>query len=486
LLADLVYKEEAMTTYAIDIAGLDGGQVALTSQQIDALNSQVEGRLLRPGDPGWDDAVLIWNAMSPRVPALVVQPASVQDAAAAVGFAYEHGILLSIKGGGHNIAGTSIADGGLTIDLSRMRYVTVDPGAQLAHVGPGCLLQDVDQATQEHGLATVLGFVSEVGVAGLTLGGGFGYLARRFGWAADNLEEVEVVTADGQIRTASRDENADLFWGVRGGGGNFGVVTRFTFRLHRVGPTITGGLIAWGAERADKVLTTYHELTQAAPRELTVAAVVLTAPPAPFVPEKWQGQPIIGMLVCHSGRNAEADLAPVRALGDPIFDLITRKPYTDQQSMLDDMEPKGLHQYWKTEYLPGLSREYLDTFRDAALRATSPLSYSVIFHIGGALNEREDDDGAVGNRDARFISGFSGVWTPDTHPDEHIAWVRDAWKRIRPFSTGGNYVNFQMAEDDAAWTADAYGSNYQRLRQVKTKYDPHNLFRVNRNIPPEA
>jgi hypothetical protein len=213
---------------------------------------------------------------------------------------------------------------------------------------------------------------------------------------------------------------------------------------------------------------------------------VLAAPPAPFVPEKWQGQPIIGMLVCHSGRNAEADLAPARALGDPIFDLIIKQTYADQQSMLDDMEPKGLHHYWKTEYLPGLSREYLNTFRNSALKATSPLSYSVIFHVGGALNEHEDDDGAVGNRDGRFISGFSGVWTHDAHPDEHIAWVRDACEKIRPFSTGGNYVNFQLAEDDATRTADAYGRNYQRLQHVKAKYDPHNLFRVNRNIHPRA
>jgi FAD/FMN-containing dehydrogenase len=306
-----------MTTYAIDIAGLEGRLVTLTSQQINDLDSRIKGRLLRPGNPGWDDAVLVWNAMAARVPALVVQPAPTRDVAAAVEFARDHGVLLSIKGGGHNIAGTSIANGGLTLDMSRMRYVTVDSGAELAHVGPGCLLKDVDQATQEHGLATVLGFVSGVGVAGLTLGGGFGYLARRFGWAVDNLEEVEMVTADGQIRTANRDENADLFWGVRGGGGNFGVVTRFTFRLHPVGPTVTGGLIAWGAERAEEVLATYHDLTQSAPRELTATAVVLTAPPAPFVPEKWQGQPIIGMLVCHSGRNAEADLAPSACPGRP-------------------------------------------------------------------------------------------------------------------------------------------------------------------------
>jgi FAD/FMN-containing dehydrogenase len=473
-----------MTTRGLEIKGRDGGGVRLKAGQLEALDSRTEGRLLRPGDEGWDNAVLLWNAMAARTPALVLQPASAHDVAVAVGFARDHGLLLSIKGGGHNIAGTSIAEGGLTLDMSRMRGVTVDPNAKLAHVGPGCLLQDVDRATQEYGLATVLGVASEVGVAGLTLGGGFGYLARRFGWSVDNLEEVEIVTADGAVRTANRNEDPDLFWGIRGGGGNFGVVTRFTFRLHPVGPTVTGGLIGWSVERTDEVLAAYRDLTQSAPRELTAATMVLTAPPAPFVPEEWHGKPIVGMLVCHSGRKAEADLAAVRALGDPIVDLIAEKPYVDQQSMLDDMEPKGLHQYWKAEYLPGLSSNYLDTFRDSALKATSPLSYSVIIHIGGALNDHEDDDGAVGNRDAQFISGFSGVWPADAGPDEHVAWVRDGWKSIRPFSTGGNYVNFQLAEDDSARTADAYGKNYARLQRIKAQYDPHNLFRVNRNISP--
>ncbi len=456
----------------------------MTTTEIEALASRLNGPVLRPGEEGWDDAVLIWNAMVAKAPALVVQPTSAHDVAAAVAYARDRGLLFGVKGGGHNIAGTSMAEGGLTLDMSRMRSVSVDVDAKLVHVGPGCLLQDVDRATQEHGLATVLGFVSEVGVAGLTLGGGFGYLARRFGWAVDNLEEVEIVTADGEVRTANRHDHADLFWALRGGGGNFGVVTRFTFRLHEVGPLITGGLIAWSADRADEVLETYRALTESAPRELTAAAVVRYAPPAPFVPEAWHGKPVVGILVCHSGPNAELDLAPIRALGDPIFDLVTEKPYADQQSMLNDMDPKGLHQYWKAEYLPGLSREYLHTFRDAAMKLTSPLSYSVIFHIGGALNDHDGDDGAVGNRDAQFISGFSGVWPPDVPEAEHVAWVRDSWDRIRPFSTGGNYVNFQLADDDVTRTADAYGKNYERLRRVKEQYDPDNVFRVNRNIPP--
>lgn len=474
------------TTKGFEIAGLDGNAVALSSAALEDLGSRIDGRLLRAGDDGWDEAVLIWNGMIEKVPALVVQPQSARDVATVVRFAHEHGILLSVKGGGHNIAGTSIAQDGLTLDMARMRDVSVEPDAKRVHAGPGCLLGDVDRATQAHGLATMLGFVSETGVAGLTLGGGFGYLVRRFGWAVDNLQEVEVVTADGEIRTANREENADLFWALRGGSGNFGIVTRFTFRLHKVGPMITGGLIVWSADRADEVLETYRELTASAPRELTAAAMVRLAPPAPFVPPEWHGKPVAGILVCHSGPNPEKDLAPLRALGDPVADVISEKPYVEQQSMLDAMNPKGLHYYWKTEFLPGLTSEYLSMFREHALKVTSPLSYSIIFHLEGALNERDDDDGAVGNRDARYITGFSGEWPPDMPDEGHVAWVREGWEKMRPFSTGGNYVNFQLAEDGADRTVGAYRDNFPRLQQVKAKYDPDNLFRVNQNISPTA
>jgi FAD/FMN-containing dehydrogenase len=473
-----------MTTGSIDTAGLDGGPVGLATKQLDLLDTRVQGRLLRPGDQGWNEAVSIWNGMAARLPALVLQPTSAHDVAAGVGFARDHGLLLGIKGGGHNIAGTSIAEGGLTLDMSRLRQVSVDPDAKLAYVEPGCLLGEVDQATQQHGLATVLGFVSETGVAGLTLGGGFGYLSRRFGWTVDNLAEVEIVGADGQLRTANRDQHPELFWALRGGGGNFGVVTRFSFRLHQVGPMITGGLIIWSAERAEEVLAAYRELTEQAPRELTAAAIVRLAPPAPFLPQVWHGKPIAGIQVCHSGTNADADLAPVRALGNPIVDLVGPKPYVALQSMLNAMEPKWLHRYWKAEFLPGLSSEFLDTFRSSALRVTSPLSQSVLFHLAGALNDRAGDDGAVGNRDARYIGGFNATWPPGAPADPHVAWARDGWERTRPFSTGGNYVNFQLAEDDTGRTAAAYGNNYQRLQTVKATYDPDNLFRVNRNIPP--
>jgi FAD/FMN-containing dehydrogenase len=471
----------------IDIGGLEGGVVRLAAEQLDELDSRLQGRLMRRGEAGWDDAVLVWNGMVAKTPALVVQPSSAVDVSAAVGFARDHGLLLSIKGGGHNMAGMSIAEDGLMLDMSQLRDVTVDPDARIAHVGSGCLLRDVDRATQAYGLATPLGsFDSGVGVAGLTLGGGLGYLTRRFGWTADNLEEVEIVTADGEIRVASRHENPDLHWALRGGGGNFGVVTRFTFQLHEVGPIISGGLLVWSAERVDDVLATYRDLTEQTPRELTAAVTVRLAPPAPFLPEEWHGKPIVGLLVCHTGPQVESNLAPVRALGDPIADLITEKPYTDQQSMLDGLEPKGNHYYWKTEYLGVLSNAFLDTFRDRALRVTSPQSESVVIHLAGALNERAAEDGAVGNRDARYMTAFAGQWTPDVPGDEHVAWVRESWTSVQPFSTGGNYLNFQTADEDEERLRATYGANFDRLVEVKEAYDPKNMLRRNRNIRPRA
>jgi FAD/FMN-containing dehydrogenase len=478
-----------MTKSTIQIAGLEGGLVNLTSQELDELDSRVEGPLLRAGDEGWDDAVLIWNGMAATIPALVLQPSSAHDVAAVVGFAREHGLLVSIKGGGHNIAGTSISEGGLTLDMSRMRDVIVDPDARLAHVGPGCLLKDVDQATQEYGLATVLGFISEVGVAGLTLGGGLGYLTRRFGWTVDNLLEVEIVTADAQVRRASRDENAELFWALRGGGGNFGVVTRFTFRLHQVGPTIYGGLIAWPFERADEILRAYRTITAEAPRELAVWMLLLRAPPAPFVPEPWHGKQICGMAVCYSGNLDDVDevLAPIRALREPVLDLLQEQPYTQVQSYLDVTEPKGNHYYWKTEYLAELSDDLLSTVRDLFAGCPIPEADMGFLHLGGALGEQDGDDGTVGNRDARYVIGVKGMWEPgEAEPGVFRQWVRDAWSRVRPFSTGGNYINFQTADEDEERVRATYGANFNRLVEVKKKYDPGNVFRANRNIRPRA
>lgn len=480
-------EQHKMKVNTIDMAGIDGGFANVTVQQLDDLDSRVDGSLLRTGDQGWDEAVLVWNGIVAKLPALVFQPTTARDVVTAVGFARDHGLLLSIKGGGHNIAGTSIAVGGLTLDMSHMRDITVDPAARLAHVGPGCLLQDVDRATQAHGLATPLGFISEVGVAGLTLGGGLGYLTRRFGWTVDNLEAVEIVTADGEIRTANRNEHADLFWALRGGGGNFGVVTRFTFHLHAVGPTVYGGLIAWPFERADEILRAYRMITTEAPRELAVWLLLLRAPAAPFVPEVWHGKRVCGMAVCYSGDLNDTDkvLAPIRALGDPVVDLLQEQPYTEVQSYLDATEPKGNHYYWKTEYVTDMNDDFLSNFQAVFAECPIPDAELGILHLSGALNERDEDDGAVGNRDACYVFGVNGMWAPnEPDADAFRQWVRDAWQRLRPFSTGRTYINFQTADEDEERVRATYGDNYDRLVEVKKKYDPTNLFRVNRNIRP--
>jgi FAD/FMN-containing dehydrogenase len=452
-----------MTTTTIDIAGLEGGQVTLTPEALGDLDSRLTGRLLRPGDPGgWDDAVRVWNAMAAKVPALIVQPASANDVAAAVGFARDHGLLLSIKGGGHNIAGTALAD---------------------------CLFGEVDRETQRHGLATPLGFISEVGVAGLTLGGGLGYLTRRFGWTVDNLLEVEVVTADGRVRRASRDQEPELFWGIRGAGANLGVVTRFTYRLHPVGPSVYGGLIAWPFERAEEVMAAYRTITTRAPRELTVFLVLLNAPPAPFVPPAWQGRRIVAMAVCYSGDLDRADqvAAPIRALTDPVFDLLGELPYTQVQSYLDATEPRGDHYYWKTEYLAELNDGLLSAAREVFAECPMPDGEVGFLQLDGALSERDADDGAVGNRDTRFAVGVKGRWQADgADADGFLRWVRDGGERLRPFSTGRTYINFQTADEGEDRVRATYGDNFDRLVQVKQRYDPDNLFRSNRNIRPST
>jgi FAD/FMN-containing dehydrogenase len=474
-----------MSPETLTIRTLDGGAVDLALTDLDAIPEKAR---IFPDDPGYDEATLIWNGLIEKEPALVVQPDTTDEVVAAVDLARDHDLLLSIKGGGHNIAGLALADGGVTLDMSRLNEVRVDTDRRLVHAGAGCLLGDVDRTTQEHGLATTLGFVSETGLAGLTLGGGFGYLTRRFGYTVDELVEVEIVTADGQVRRPNRDTEPDLFWAIRGAGGNFGVVTEFTYALHDVGPDIVGGLIAWPAQdHADDVLGIYREVTAAAPREMTLVLTMRLAPPAPFIPETWHGKPIVGIVACHSGDPAQADrdLAPIKKFGHPIADLIIPKTYVEQQSMLDATQPKGANYYWKTEFLPGLDDDFLTAFADIASGIESPMSQMIMFHLEGALNEHTEDDAAVGNRDATFVTGAAGAW-PAGNPngEVHEAWVRESWEKIKPFSTGGNYINFQTVDDDTARIESSYRANYERLQRVKSQYDPANLFRVNRNLAP--
>jgi FAD/FMN-containing dehydrogenase len=469
------------------LTGLDGCAVDVDAGALDRFSAKFNGRALRPGDRRFDEAIRIWNGMISKTPAVVVQPVSAEEVSEAVRFAHANGILLSIKGGGHNIAGTSLADGGLTLEMSRMKTVEVDVDRRLVHVGPGCLLGDVDRATQEHGLATVLGFVSQTGVAGLTLGGGFGYLTRRFGWTVDNLEEVEIVTADGAVRRAASDEHDDLFWALRGGGGNFGVVTRFTFRLHEIGPAITGGIIGWDVEEAADVLSLYRELAEAAPRELTLGVAIRSAPPAAFIPECWHGRPVILVFACHTGDPARAarDLAPLRARGRPAFDAIEQKRYVDQQTIFDASQPKGMHYYWKSEFLARLSDELLETVREQGVGMASRMSMFWIIQLGGAVADHDAMATSFGNRDADAIFAATGSWPPGAPQHENDqAWARAAWEALRPYSTGASYVNLQTADADDAQLRAAYPASLERLAKVKAAYDPANLFRVNRNIAP--
>jgi FAD/FMN-containing dehydrogenase len=357
----------------------------------------------------------------------------------------------------------------------------------LARVGPGCTLGDVDQQTQTHGLAATLGFVSATGVAGLTVGGGFGYLSRRFGWTVDDLEEVEIVTADGEERRASRSVNEDLFWALRGGGGNFGVVTEFVFRLHEVGPKVTAGIIAWPAAEADGVLDVFRRVAESSPRELTSVVLRRNAPPAPWLPQEAHGTPIIAIVVCHSGDldQAQSDLAPIKAYGEPLADLIQVKDYVAQQTMLDATQPKGMHYYWKSEFVPGLSDGLFATYNEHFAGLKAPANQIVLFQVGGAPNDHPEDDGAVGNRDAAFACVIQSMWAPDSGAgDSNREWVRSAWNALKEYSTGGNYINFQTADESDDRTAEAYRANYERLASIKARYDPTNLFRVNRNIRP--
>jgi len=470
---------------SLQITGLSGNPVAVAESTVDAFAAELDGTMLRPDDDGYAEAVAIWNAMATRHPALVIRPGSTRDVVRAVTFAREEGLELSVRGGGHNIAGLSLSDGGVTLDMSGLTSVEVDPDRGLARVGPGCTLGDVDRATQRHGLATTLGFVSATGVAGLTLGGGFGYLTRRFGWTVDDLDEVEIVTADGAVRRASQTENDELFWSIRGGGGNFGVVTEFNFRLHEVGPEVTAGVIAWPGSDAERVLDAFRDVTEHAPRELTMAVVRRNAPPAPWLPESAHGQPVVLIVVCHSGEREAAigDLEPITSLGKPLANLIVAKEYAVQQTLLDATMPRGMHYYWKSEFVPGLSDGLIGAYHAQFEDLKAPANQATLFHLAGALAEHAEDDGAVGNREAAFACVSQAMWAPDSPAaDANREWVRHAWEAFKPYSTGGNYLNFQTFDEPEERTRDAYRSNFNRLQAAKRRYDPDNLFRVNRNI----
>jgi FAD/FMN-containing dehydrogenase len=463
-----------------------GHHTALDDAAITGLSRHFRGALTRPGDPAYDAQRRIWNGAIDRRPALIARCTGAADVRAAVGFAREREFVVAVRGGGHNVAGTAVCDGGIVIDLSPMKGTWVDPRARVARAQPGLLWGEFDHETQPFGLATPGGIVSHTGIAGLTLGGGLGWLMRRHGLTSDNLLSADVVTADGALVRASAEENADLFWGLRGGGGNFGIVTSFEYRLHAVGPTVLAGVILHPAARAREVLSFYRDYIASAPDELMTIVVLRMAPPAPFLPEEVHGQPVVIIAVCWAGPVEEGvrAVAPLRRFGEPLADLIRPTPYASHQALLDPSVPHGLGYYWKSEYLRPLSDALIDTLVAHAWRVPTPESYAAVFHMGGAVGREDPDGSAFEDRRATHAMTIDGVWSGPAASGACIAWARGFWEAVRPHSTGRVYMNF-LGEEGEDRVRAAYGTTkYERLRGLKRKYDPTNFFRMNQNIVP--
>lgn len=445
----------------------------------------VHGEVIVPGDAAYDTARQVWNAMVDRRPAAIVRCAGAADVPHVITYAREHDLELSVRGGGHNIGGSSVCDGGVVIDMSRMTDVVVDATRRLASVQPGATLAHVDAATQVHGLATPLGINSTTGVAGLTLGGGFGWLTRKCGMTIDNLMSADVVTADGKQLPASERQNSDLFWAIRGGGGNFGVVTRFEFGLHPVGPDIVAGLLVFPYDQARDVLRQYRDFVESAPEELNVWAILRKAPPLPFLSEAVHGKNILVLAACYCGdpRDADVHLNALRQFGSPYGEHIGLQPYVAWQQAFDPLLTPGARNYWKSHNFSELSDGALDCMATFAGQLPSSQCEIFVGLIAGAPNRVPADAMAYGHRDARFVMNVHGRWDDRADDARCIAWARQFFNAAAPYASAGAYVNF-MTEEEGSRVAAAYGDNYARLVELKRKYDPTNVFHVNQNIQP--
>ena len=444
------------------------------------------GDVLLPDSAEYDGVRQIWNAMIDRRPALIARAKSPEDVVRAVKFARKHDLIVSVRGGGHNIAGNAVCDGGLMIDLSLMKHVKVDPSARQAEVEPGCTLADFDAAAQAHGLATPLGINSTTGVAGLTLGGGFGWLSRKYGMTVDNLLAVEMVMADGRQLRASNTENEDLFWGVRGGGGNFGIVTNFEFKLHSVGPQVLSGLIVFPFDAAKSVLTQFARFTETMPDELNVWMVTRKAPPLPFLPVDVHGKEMVALALCYVGDPAQGErlIAPLRGLGKALGEHIGVQPYVAWQQAFDPLLAKGARNYWKSHNFSRLGDDAIDTIIQYAGRLPSPQCEIFIGTIGGQTARVAPDAMAYSSRDAKYVMNVHGRWESAAEDQRGIAWAREFFKKAEPFASGGAYINF-LTQDETDRIAFAYGPAFTRLSALKKKFDPTNFFRMNQNIKPQ-
>jgi len=456
---------------------------------IEKFKASLGGKLIQPKDEGYDDARKVWNAMIDKRPALIAQCRGTADVITSVNFAREQGLLLSVRGGGHNIAGTALCDDGLTIDLSGMKGLHVDLKTRTVRAQPGCRLGDLDRETQIFGLVVPAGIVTDTGIAGLTLGGGFGYLTRRYGYTCDNLLSADVVTADGSFLTASEKENSDLFWGLRGGGGNFGIVTSFEYQAYPIGPKVTAGMVVHPMEKAREMVGFFREFSATAPEELCCVLILRLAPPAPFLPKEVHGKPIVAIAVCHSGNleDGERAVRPLKEFGNPLGDIIEPKPFAVHQTLFDVAMAPGRHYYWKSHYLPEFLEAASNVLLDHAAKISSPHSSILVFQLGGALVRFGETDTPAGNRNAAYVLNVAASWEDPTQTDEQIAWSRGCWSDMQQFSTGGVNVNFLTGEEGNERVFAAYGAaNYQRLVELKNKYDPQNMFRLNQNIPPSV
>ena len=457
----------------------------LPQKSIEKLKSKVKGKVILPTDPGYNEARKIWNAMIDRRPAVIVQCAYAADVPHAISFARDNGLEISIRGAGHNIAGNAVCDDGVMIDFSKMRNVHVDAEKRIAHVEPGATLGDVDKATQAHGLATPLGINSTTGIAGLTLGGGFGWLTRKYGMTVDNLVSAEMVTADGSQIRVSDKENTELFWAIRGGGGNFGVVTGFEFKLYPVGPEIIAGLLVFPFDQARQVLKKYREFAISAPEEINVWVILRKAPPLPFLPANVHGKEVVVLAVFYAGNNTEAQklIEPLRSFGDAHGEHIGAQPYAQWQQAFDPLVTPGARNYWKSHNFSELSDGALDSIIQFAGKLPTPQCEIFLALIAGASNRISADATAYGHRDTKVVLNVHGRWDDSADDKRCVAWARDFFKASAPYASAGAYVNF-MTEDEADRIAAAYGSNFARLAQIKRKHDPDNIFHLNQNIKP--